>query len=310
MAATKMWRLDGFSKIFILWAATRIGCAQDLVPRAYLVAPVGSNAITISSSYFDGSVFTDPTVPITDFKVRFSAAIISYTRSFAFFGRSANVVGSIPYTVGNFHGIVVGAERSVYRSGLADGRIRFAMNLRGGAAMNRGDFVKWREKFVLGASLTVIAPIGQYDPARLINPSLHRWAFKPELGMARRWGKWALDLYGGVWLFTPNHAYYPGMNTRTQAPVGALETHLSYTPRPRLWASLDGNFWTGGRSTVNASRNQDYQRNSRVGATVSVPLNRHQALKFSYSTGAYISIGGDYKNVSVAWQYSWLSGPK
>jgi hypothetical protein len=176
--------------------------------------------------------------------------------------------------------------------------------------MGLRDFVKWQEKFILGASFTIVTPVGQYDPAKLINPGLNRWAFKPELGMARRWGRWAVDLYGGIWLFTPNRAYYPGIGTRTQAPVGALETHLSYTLKPRLWASLDGNFWTGGRSTVNETVNRDYQRNSRVGVTVSVPLNQHQALKFGYSAGAYISIGGDYKNVSAAWQYSWLSRPK
>jgi len=188
-------------------------------------------------------VFTDPNVPITDFKARFDVVILSYTRSFALFGRSANIVGSVPYAVGNFHAIVVGTQKSVYRSGLADGRIRLAINLRGGPAMDAHDFMKWREKFVLGTSLTIVAPIGQYDPAKLINPGLNRWSFKPELGMAKRWGKWALDLYGGLWFFTANDAYFPGANTRTQKPVGALETHFNYVFKPRLWTSLD---WISG----------------------------------------------------------------
>ena len=46
-----------------------------------------------------------------------------------------------------------------------------------------------------------------------------------------------------------------------------------------------------------------------MGLTGSVPLNRHQSLKFSYSFGAYISFGGDYLNVSAAWQYSWFGRP-
>ena len=52
--------------------------------------------------------------------------------------------------------------------------------------MHRREFVKWHEGFVLGTSLTVVVPIGQYDSARLINPSLNRWAFKPEVGISRR----------------------------------------------------------------------------------------------------------------------------
>ena len=300
------------SFIRVLIALELLVClhGQDLVPRAYLVTPVGANAVTISSSYFTGAVFTDPTDVITDSKGNFDIAALSYTRAFSFFGRSANASASVPYAVGNFQATVNDAFAKVYRSGLADGRVRFSVNLRGAPAMKPEEYVKWNQKFILGASVTVSVPSGQYDPARLINPGLNRWGFKPELGMERRWGRWALDLYGGVWFITANHSYFPGTSTRTQDPVGAAETHLSYSFKPRLWVSFDGNFWTGGRSSVQGVANYDYQRNSRIGATVSMPLTRTQSLKFSYSKGAYISIGGDYRNFSAAWQYSWISGPR
>ena len=143
---------------------------------------------------------------------------------------------------------------------------------------------------MIGTTLTVIVPTGQYDPVRLINLGLNRWSFKPELGGSRRFGRWALDLYGGVWFFTANDAFFPGTTRRTQSPVGSAETHLSYTLKPRFWASLDGNFWTGGRTARNGIEGLDYQRNSRAGVTVSLPLTRRQALKFSYSRGAYIAV--------------------
>jgi hypothetical protein len=272
------------------------------------VTPVHANAIVLTYSFFDGSVFTDPTALITDFNARYQAQIFSYYHALSFFGRSANVTVSLPYVLGNFRGTVSSAENRIHRSGLADGRLRFAVNLRGGPAMGVKQFLERREKDLLGASLTVVAPSGQYDPARLINPSINRWAFKPELGFSRPFGKWTFDLYGGVWFFTGNSQFFPGRSTRTQKPVGAAETHLSYTFRPRLWASFDWNFWTGGRTAINGTERADYQKNSRVGATVSIPLNKHQSLKIAYSAGAYITIGGDYQNVSVAWQYSWLGG--
>jgi hypothetical protein len=287
-----------------------ISYGQDLTPRAYTVTPTRSNAILLTYSFFDGSVFTDPTAPITDSKARYSAQVFSYYRAFGFFGRAANVTGSLPYVLGNFRGTVSGSENQIYRSGLADCRIRFAVNLRGGPAMRLKEFSAWRQKSLLGVSLTVVAPTGQYDPVRLINPSIHRWAVKSELGFSRRWDRWTLDLYGGVWFFTANGNFYPGISNRSQKPVGVGETHLSYNVTPRLWVSLDGNFWTGGRTTVNGTEKADYQKNSRVGATVAIPLNQHQSLKFSYSRGAYISIGGDYQNVSIAWQYSWVGAER
>ena len=80
--------------------------------------------------------------------------------------------------------------------------------------------------------------------------------------------------------------------------------------KPRLWASLDGNFWIGGRSSLNGVENTGtLQKNSRVGGTVSLPVSKHQSLKFSYNRGAYIRYGGSYDNVSAAWQYSWLGRP-
>ena len=48
------------------------------------------------------------------------------------------------------------------------------------------------------------------------------------------------------------------------------------------------------------------QTNSRIGGTLSFPLSKHQSMKVSYSDGTYIRFGGNYQNVSVAWQYSWI----
>ena len=38
------------------------------------------------------------------------------------------------------------------------------MNLKGGQAMDIGEFRKYQQKTVLGVSLKVVAPTGQYDP--------------------------------------------------------------------------------------------------------------------------------------------------
>jgi len=38
-----------------------------------------------------------------------------------------------------------------------------------------------------------------------------------------------------------------GTRSQSQNPIVALEGHLSYDFTPRLWISLDGNFWHGGK---------------------------------------------------------------
>jgi len=43
---------------------------------------------------------------------------------------------------------------------------------------------------------------------------------------------------------------------------------------------------------------------------MAVPINARQSLKFSYSQGAYVTIGGAYRTYSAGWQYSWISQPR
>jgi hypothetical protein len=288
--------------------------AQDLAPRAYLITPLGSNAITLANAYNDGDLLLEGTVPIEGATARLNAPSLAYYRAFSLLGRSANVVAAVAYGVGTFEGTVLGEQESIYRSGLFDSVVRISVNLVGGPAMSLGEMRRWQQKTLLGVSLKVVAPTGQYDPTKLINLGANRWAFKPEVGLSRRWGHWVLDAYGSVWLFTENpeffsrNAYVPGVQSQTQDPAVVLETHLSYDVRPRLWVSLDANFWRGGTTSLNGVENPaTLQQNSRVGITAAFPVTRHQSLKLSYGRGAYIRFGGDYQVLSAAWQYSWIS---
>jgi hypothetical protein len=291
-------------------------CAQDLAPRAYIITPIHWNAINISYSFSDGGILFNNILPVTNAKATIHAPVLSYFHTLSFFGRSANFTASLPYGVGHFQGIFQDSESKIYRSGLLDSVFRFSVNLKGGPAMSVKEFQSWRQKTILGISLKLVAPSGQYDGTKLVNNGANRWAFKPELGYSRRWGHWVLDAYGGAWFYTTNsdfwshNSFYPGIRSQSQEPMGAIEGHLSYDVRPRYWISLDSNFWYGGRTVLNGVENtQTLQKNSRIGVTASVPIGKHQTLKVSYSNGAYATFGGDFQNVAVGWQYSWLGRP-
>jgi hypothetical protein len=283
---------------------------QDLTPRAYVITPTGSNAVILSFAYNTGEILLDPTVPIEDLNAQFQIPILSFYHSFGLLSRSANIAVALPYGYGNFEGSVIGSQTRVSRSGLADGRIRFSVNLHGGPAMKLADFVKHHERTIIGASITMVVPTGQFDPARLINPGANRWAFKPEVGLSQRWGRWVVDAYGGVWLFTANPHFYPGNRLREQNPIGSLEFHGGYIFQPKLWATFDTNFWMGGSTVIDGVSNDDRARNSRIGGTFAVPITRHQSLKFSASRGAIVRVGGNFNSLTAGWQYSWVGKPK
>jgi hypothetical protein len=315
----KRFGVSKFSRVYLLLLVgflAAFGRAQDLAPRTYIITPVHSNAVNLIYAFFSGDLLLDGALPISGATARVSVSVFSYTHSFRLLGRSANFSASFPYGIGNFRGTVIGADTKTYRSGALDSSFRLSINLRGGPAMDLHEFRKWQQKTIVGVSFKVVAPTGQYDPTKLINYGANRWAFKPEVGLSRRWGHWVVDSYGAVWFFTTNDDFFsrnqfsPATNTQQQNPTFAFEEHLSYDVKPRLWASLDGNFWVGGRSSLNGVESPNtLQRNSRIGGTVSVPVSKHQALKLSYNRGAYISYGGNYQNVSMGWQYSWLGRP-
>jgi len=287
--------------------------AQDLSPRAYVVVPVNTNAVVLTYTYLSGSLEFDGAVPITGATSSLHTPYFSGYHTLNFLGRTASLTILVPYSIGGFSGIVSEAPKYAYRSGLRDSYLRFAVNLKGGPAMTPEEFRKWRQKVLLGASFKIVMPTGQYDPTRLINLGNNRWAFKPEFGYSQRWGHWLLDGYAAAWFFTTNqeffshNSYFPGVQSQSESPVAAFEGHLSYDVKPRLWVSLDGNFWFGGTTSLNGVENPlTVQRSSRVGVTASIPLTWHQSLKMSFSNGVYTRYGGSYKNVAIGWQYGWV----
>jgi hypothetical protein len=204
-------------------------------PRAARLShyPAAFECVTLSWAFFNGDIDYNGGLPISEATGTYNIGILSYYHSLSLFGRSANVVAALPHGVGRFNGLLVN-ERHLYRSGLTDSVFRFSGNLKGGPAMPVQQFLKWKQKVLLGASLKIVASTGQYNSTELVNWSANRWAFKPDFGYSQAHGKWVFDAYMGVWFFTTNqdfwsrNVYYAGTRSQTQKPIGASEGHLSY----------------------------------------------------------------------------------
>jgi hypothetical protein len=202
---------------------------------------------------------------------------------------------------------VAEVDSAISRSGLSDARFKLSVNLLRNPAMRAREFAKAPRKTILGTSLTVGAPSGQYYGTKLINLGTNRWSFKPEIGVAVPKGRWDFDAYLGVWLFTHNTDFYPGGLERSQDPVVSLQGHVSYRFRPRLWAAFDATWYNGGGARVEGGAPIGGMNNARLGATLSIPAGRSQSFKLAYSSGVIVRSGTNFRVLSVGWQWLWLT---
>lgn len=276
---------------------------QELEPRAYSISPVGMNFVVVAFTRSTGDVNFDPTLPVENAQAEIQNVAFGYFRSIDFCGRSANVSVLVPYTWGTIDGDYFGEYTKIRRSGLSDPLFRFAVNLYGAPAMDMKEFAAFTKKTIIGASVTVSAPLGQYDPAKIINLGGNRWSIKPEVGLSRTFGKYFVDVYGGVRFYTANDEFQG--RTRKQDPVGSMQFHAGYNFKPRLWLAGDANFFWGGRSTIDEVQKFDRLQNSRAGVTLAVPVDRHNSIKFNVSQSIMQSVGGDFLSLGVAYQYAW-----
>lgn len=283
---------------------SRMVVGQDMEPRSYSNAPVGLNFMVVTYGRSVGNVVIDPSLSIEDVEAKISSSAVGYLRTINFFGKSAKVSAALPYAWGYATGLINGQFTRATRSGLTDPRFKLSVNFFGSPALKPAEFVKYKEKTVIGFSMTVSAPLGQYDTNQRVNLGTNRWGFRPEIGIARTQGKWNVEAYASIALFTDNKRYL-NSNTLSQAPIAAVQGHVAYTFRPGLWAAFDTVFFGGGRTSVNGATRNDLQKNVRYGATFSVPVRRMHSIKLLYSDGIRTRIGSDFRSLTVAYQFGW-----
>jgi hypothetical protein len=291
----------------LLTLPIRSASAQDLEPRAYSASPVGTTFAGIAFGRSAGDITFDPSIPITNVQGTFYTPVLGIGQTFPLFGRQALLTAALPYAWGTITGDVGQQSGRVTRSGLADTKARFSVNLYGNPAMSPREFARRQSRsLIIAASLTLDAPSGQYSGTKLVNLGTNRWAFKPEVGVSLPVRKFYFDLYAGAWLYTANTNFYPGGLRRTQDPLTALQAHFSYTFRRNLWAAIDSTWYGGGVTTVNGGAPSQRQSNSRLGATLSLPLVHNQSLKIAYSSGVTGTIGASFNTLSIGWQHVWF----
>jgi hypothetical protein len=184
--------------------------------------------------------------------------------------------------------------------------MRLSVNFYGAPVLSLQDFAGYQQDLLVGASVQVSPPLGQYNTDKLVNLGNNRWSVRPELGVSKAWGNFTLELSTGVIFFTDNYEY--NGKTLEQDPLSSTQLHAIYNFGRGVWASVSGNYDYGGRSTINIVKNDDLQSNWRAGATFAMPVNRNNSIKLYANTGVSTRSGKDYDLIGIAWQYRWGSG--
>jgi hypothetical protein len=294
--------------LFALLAVVPRAHGQDMEPRAYANAPNGMNFLIGGYARSQGGVAVDPAVPLTNADIRIDTFILAFARSFDAWGHSAKFDVVLPRV--DLSGTADLAGQPVPRNvtGWADPRLHVSINLYGAPALSMRDFARYRQDLIVGASLYVWPPLGQYDDERLVNIGTNRWTIKPELGVSKAIGRWILDGAAAAAFYTDNDEYLVDQ-TREQDPVYSVQASITYLFRSGAWASVSGTWYEGGQTTTDGVRSNNLQSNSRVQATLALPVGgRNHSIKLYASTGVSTRTGTDFDAYGIAWQYRWGGG--
>jgi hypothetical protein len=167
--------------------------AQSIEPRSYSNAPVGMNFLVGGYAYTRGGLAFDSAVPVTDENLVTSSAVMGYARALDLWGMSGKFDVVMPYTWLSGSAVYQGnpVEREV--NGLADPLVRLSVNFFGAPALKLPEFQSYEQDLIVGASLQVSVPVGQYDDTRVVNIA---GTSSPSSAYRRRWtsGRWKAPL--------------------------------------------------------------------------------------------------------------------
>jgi hypothetical protein len=275
--------------------------AQELEPRAYAALPKNLNVIALVYAYSYGDVLTDPALPISNLTIRAHTIGGAYVRTFGFLNKLARVQIAMPMVFLDGRAKIGDRDTSVARGGLGDPKIRIGINLTGSPPLDKKDFKQYTQKTIFGVSLVTSVPIGTYVSDRRVNISSHRWGFKPEVGVSKRFGRIYAETYAGIWFYTSNKEYFVD-RTLKQHPVFNLQAHVAYYFTNRMMLSVNTVWFDGGQTLVDDVPQGALLSNWRIGGTWAFPIAKSQSIKLQMNVGAFTASGYDYNAYSVAYQ--------
>jgi hypothetical protein len=210
----------------------------------------------------------------------------------------------VPYTSGDWEGLLDEEFDTRSASGFGDVRAEISWNIFGAPALTSEQIKNYQQKTIIGSSLRIFIPTGEYDSSKLINLGSNRWSFRAEIGVSRAFGKWAAELITSVWVFGDNDNFFGGQHL-SQDELYAIKTHLVYTFRPGFWLGAGAGYGNGGRTAVDGIPRDNRQENLRVGIHLAYPFNKRHGVNVGWVTATNHGAGSEFDSITIGYQYAW-----
>jgi len=281
--------------------------SQDLEPRSLSVLPTGGNFAIASYGYSMGNILVDNSLPIDNLDAQLNNFVLAYARSFKLFNRLAKFDVIAPYSFGKFTGIVSNIDSSTTKTGFADPLARLSIILIGAKPLKISEYSNQIDnKFKLGLSFRIRAPLGKYDNTKFINIGANRWAFKTKIaGSYDLTKKLILEGHLSAWFFTENKEFWNG-NSIKQKPLLSAQLHLTYIIKPGIWLAASFGQSGQGETIVNGVEKDDLQQNSRMGLAFAYKIAKQHSIKIAATSGVSTRYGANFTTVLIAYQFMWF----
>ena len=279
--------------------------AQDIEPRRWTALPVGVNVLGLGYAYTTGDIAFDPVLEIEEATLDMHTVVATYAHSFGMFGRSARFDAIVPWQHGYWEGLLEGAPANVTRVGLSDPRVRLSVNLYGSPALDAREFMQRAAaqpiNTIIGAAISVGAPLGEYFEDKLLNLGQNRFMVRPQIGVLHTRGKWSYELTGSAYFFTENDEFWNG-NQLEQDPIGALQGHVIHVFKPGLWVSLSAAYGWRGETSVNGEPKNNDKADVLAALSVGIPVTPKQGIKLMYvHSETHRFTGADLDTFTIGW---------
>ena len=189
MAITRTYR---HSTVYLLFGAAILTIllislqthAAEIEPRAYGNAPVGVNFLILGYVYSDGGLSTPASSPISDANLKMHTGILAYARALDVWGKPGKFDVVVPYSSLSGTAMAFGGQVDRNVSGFNDPRFRFSVIFYGAPVLSVREFADYQQDLLIGASIQVSPPLGQYDSKKMVNLGNNRWYVKPDIGIS------------------------------------------------------------------------------------------------------------------------------
>jgi hypothetical protein len=287
------------ASVVALGALAPARASAQVPPRFYWKTLSGANAVPLIVNSLSGNTNPfDPSHMVTPGgNVDATLALFGYGRVFTLRGRSALVAVIEP--MGRISGEVttVGVSVSQTARGFGDPTVELDVNLIGRPAQKSlVDVLRYEPGFSLDLIADLAVPIGEYDNTRTLNLGQNRWYGRVGAPIVWQLGPWVpgrrttLELLPAVWLFGTNDDYVE--RTLETDPMFQVDAHLTRDFTERLWGSLDGSWYTGGKATVDGAPGEKLN-NLGFGLTLGYHINENLGLTFGYKSTVSDKAPGD-----------------